>query len=48
MKNMKPPGGAVMAAHLLWSFVVAIAAIWLYGPFRKPNGLDYRSPLVLI
>ncbi len=38
MKNMKPPGGAVMAAHLLWGFVVAIAAIWLYAAIRPRYG----------
>ena len=38
MKNMKPPGGAVMAAHLLWGFVVGIAAIWLYAAIRPRYG----------
>ena len=38
MKNMKPPGGAVMAAHILWSFVVAIATIWLYAAIRPRYG----------
>src|SRR5438046_5370536 len=34
MKTMKPPSGAVMAAHLFWSFVIGIAAIWLYAAAR--------------
>jgi hypothetical protein len=38
MKNMKPPGGAVMAAHLAWSFVIGIAAIWLYAAIRPRYG----------
>jgi hypothetical protein len=38
MKNLKPPGGAVMAAHLLWSFVIGIAAIWLYAAIRPRYG----------
>lgn len=38
MKNMKPPGGAVMAAHLLWGFVIGIAAIWLYAAIRPRYG----------
>ena len=38
MKNMKPPGGAGMAAHILWSFVVAIATIWLYAAIRPRYG----------
>lgn len=38
MKNMRPPSGAVMAAHLLWSFVVSIAAIWLYAAIRPRYG----------
>ncbi len=32
---MKP---TVMAAHLAWSFVVAIAAIWLYAAIRPRYG----------
>ena len=38
MKNMKPPGGAVMAAHILWGFVIGIAAIWLYAAIRPRYG----------
>jgi len=38
MKNMKPPGPAVMAAHLLWSFVIGIAAVWLYAAIRPRYG----------
>jgi len=38
MKNMKPPSGAVMAAHLVWSFVIGIAAIWLYAAVRPRYG----------
>jgi hypothetical protein len=38
MRNMKPPGGAVMAAHLLWSLVVGVAAIWLYAAIRPRYG----------
>lgn len=38
MKNMKPPGGAVMAAHLLWSFVIGVATIWLYAAIRPRYG----------
>jgi hypothetical protein len=38
MKNMKPPGGAVMASHLLWSFVIGIATIWLYAAIRPRYG----------
>jgi hypothetical protein len=38
MKNMKPPGGVVIAAHILWSFVVAIATIWLYAAIRPRYG----------
>jgi hypothetical protein len=38
MKNMKAPPGAVMAAHLFWSLVVAIATIWLYAAIRPRYG----------
>ena len=38
MKSMKPPGGAVMAAHLLWGFVIGIVAIWLYAAIRPRYG----------
>ena len=38
MKNMKPPSGAVMASHLLWSFVIGVAAIWLYAAIRPRYG----------
>ena len=38
MKTMKPPSGVVMAAHLFWSFVIGIAAIWLYAAARPRYG----------
>ena len=38
MKNMKPPSGAVMAAHVLWGLVVGVAAIWLYAAIRPRYG----------
>lgn len=38
MKNMKPPGGAVMAAHVLWGFVLGIATVWLYAAIRPRYG----------
>lgn len=38
MKNMMPPGGGVIAAHLVWSFIVAIATIWLYAAIRPRYG----------
>jgi hypothetical protein len=38
MKNMKAPSGAVMAAHLFWSLVVAVATIWLYAAIRPRYG----------
>jgi hypothetical protein len=38
MKNMKSPSGAVMAAHLFWSLVVAVATIWLYAAIRPRYG----------
>ncbi len=37
MKNFKPTG-AVMVAHILWSFVIGIAAIWLYAAIRPRYG----------
>jgi hypothetical protein len=38
MKTMKPPGGAVMAAHALWGLVVGVATIWLYAAIRPRYG----------
>ena len=38
MKNIKPPGGAVIAAHVLWAFVIGIATIWLYAAIRPRYG----------
>lgn len=38
MKNMKAPAGGVMAAHLLWSLVIAVATIWLYAAIRPRYG----------
>jgi len=38
MKNMKAPSGEVMAAHLFWSLVVAVATIWLYAAIRPRYG----------
>jgi len=38
MKTLKPPGAAVMASHLVWSFVIGVAAIWLYAAIRPRYG----------
>lgn len=34
---------AVMAAHFLWSFVIGIAAIWLYAAIRTRYGLGPKT-----
>lgn len=34
MKNFKPTP-AVFALHILWSFVIGIATIWLYAAIRS-------------
>ena len=46
MKNMKPPGGAVMAAHLLWGLVIGIATIWLYAAIRPRYGPGAATALL--
>src|SRR5215467_2978754 len=45
MKNMKQPGPAVFALHILWSFVIGIATIWLYAAIRPRYGPGWVTAL---
>ena len=45
MKGMKQPGPAVWVAHILWSFVIGIATIWLYAAIRPRYGPGWVTGL---
>jgi hypothetical protein len=45
MKGMKQPGPSVLVAHLLWSFVIGIATIWLYAAIRPRYGPGWVTAL---